>query len=99
LRGLDITPSKLPQKALNPLWGKFERGQFPLSIKEEMSRFVRHDTAPCHPEERKGTYYANGLRFEKFLKILACTLLTLLKKFIISSKIKISKKGKLGKKF
>ena len=31
-RGLDITPSRLPQKALNPLWGKFERVTFPLSI-------------------------------------------------------------------
>jgi hypothetical protein len=32
IEGLDITSSRLPQKALNPLWGKFERGTFPLSI-------------------------------------------------------------------
>jgi len=31
LRGLDITPSKLPQEGLRSFWGKFERGLFPLS--------------------------------------------------------------------
>ena len=36
-------PLKTPPNALNPLWGKFERGTFPLSIEEEMSHFVRHD--------------------------------------------------------
>jgi len=33
-----------PKRILSLSRGKFERGTLPLSIKEEMPRFARHDT-------------------------------------------------------
>ena len=36
--------SNSTRKKFNSFWGKFERGTLPLSIEEEMSHFVRHDT-------------------------------------------------------
>jgi hypothetical protein len=63
IEGVRGSPSRLPQKALNPLWGKFERGTFaPFDLKEEMSHFVRHDDrwrrdkfpSPTPPKKIKG---------------------------------------------
>jgi len=44
-----LHPLKTPQNALNPLWGKFERGKVPFSIEEEMSRFARYDQHDVTP--------------------------------------------------